>query len=240
VKQEPLATHRAVFGVKIVKGIFKSGLFALCFATMVHAAEPVPHEQVEWTWAEFPDSIDPRLPNVLIEGDSISRNYYHDVETRLAGTANVFLFATSACIGDPALPRQLKTFAELAQQNFKVVHFNNGMHGWKLSEAQYRAGFPSYLAAIRAIAPNGHLIWAAITSVRAPKDGATDERIDARNTIAKGFVTAAAIPIDDQNVLMRGRTSLYQDDIHFGPDGSAIQGETVAKSIRVALGVSGP
>ena len=34
---------------------------------------------------------------------------------------------------------------------FSVVHFNNGMHGWAYSEAEYRAAFPSLIAELHAL-----------------------------------------------------------------------------------------
>jgi hypothetical protein len=97
-------------------------------------ATPAPHETIEWTWAEFPKSIDPALPDVLLEGDSITRNYYPEVAAELSGKANIFLFATSASVGDPRLSKQLADYSELARRHFNVIHFSNGLHGWDITE----------------------------------------------------------------------------------------------------------
>ncbi|MBW8745008.1 MAG: SGNH/GDSL hydrolase family protein [Sphingomonas sp.] len=203
--------------------------------TSVNAA-PAPHEPVEWTWAEFPDRIDQALPDVLLEGDSITRNYYPEVRRLLAGKANVFLFATSACVGDPRLETELRAYRRLAGRSFKVVHFNNGMHGWKISDADYEKFFPRYLRAIHDVAPFAKRIWTSTTNMRvAVHDDASNERIADRNRRARDAIQSSAISTDDQNLLMAGRTSLYEDDIHFGTAGSAIQAVQVAQTISQAL-----
>jgi len=98
-------------------------------------------EEIEWTWEVRPAHVDSKLPNVLLVGDSITRNYYPEVQRQLNQVANVYLMATSASVGDPRLPRQLAEFSAAESVSFKVVHFNNGMHGWNYSEADYRTAF---------------------------------------------------------------------------------------------------
>ena len=67
-------------------------------------------EEIEWTWEVRPPHPDPKLPNVLLLGDSLSRNYFPEVTKDLAGTANVYLMASSTSVGDPRLPRQIREF----------------------------------------------------------------------------------------------------------------------------------
>jgi hypothetical protein len=99
-------------------------------------------EEIEWTWEVRPPHPNPQLPNVLLLGDSISRNYFPQATKDLAGIANGYLMASSTSVGDPRLPHQIAEFAALEKVGFRVVHFNKGMHGWGYSEAQYQAAFP--------------------------------------------------------------------------------------------------
>src|ERR1700744_2222458 len=115
-------------------------------------------EITEWTWEVRPDRIDQKLPNVLLVGDSITRNYFPEVAHELSGRANVYLFAASTSLGDPRLEMQLKEFAALEGVTFNVVHFSNGMHGWAYSEKEYAASFPGYVATLRKIAPGAHFV----------------------------------------------------------------------------------
>lgn len=193
-------------------------------------------EEVEWTWEVRPSQVDAKLPNVLLVGDSITRNYYPEVQRQLAGVANVYLFATSASVGDPRLARQLEEFASMEKVPFKVVHFNNGMHGWTYSEDEYKSAFPSLMNELHTIAPAASLIWATITPVKGESSpGPTNARIDARNRIALAFVSKAGIPVDDEHELMTHRADQYEDNVHFNTAGAVIQGQQVAQLLRASL-----
>lgn len=194
-------------------------------------------EEIEWTWEVRPPDPDPQLPNVLLLGDSISRNYFPEVRKDLSGIANVYLMAASTSVGDPRIEHQLAEFAALENVRFRVVHFNNGMHGWAYTEAQYGAAFPAYLRAVRSLTEKGSaLIWASTTPVRSDaNNGATNARVEARNQIARQFVQAAGIRIDDQFTLMEQHQDLHQDPVHFNPVGADMQGDQAAAMIRKAL-----
>ena len=211
----------------------------LCTATLcaqVARQRSIP-EEIEWTWEVRPPHPDAALPNVLLLGDSITRNYFPEVTKDLKERANVYLMATSASVGDPRLPHQVDEFAAMEHVEFRVVHFNNGMHGWDYTEAQYKEALPYLLHTVEHLVPtrNG-LIWATITPVQANAfNGATNERIDQRNRIALEQMRAAGIAIDDQHALMMKHLDTYQDTVHFGPAGAALMGDQVAATIRRVL-----
>lgn len=194
-------------------------------------------EEIEWTWEVRPPHPDPKLPNVLLIGDSLSRNYFPQVTKDLSGVANIYLMASSISVGDPRLPREIQEFAAMERVPFRIVHFNNGMHGWDYTEQQFKAAFPEFLRTVRSLVQgNGDLIWATITPVK-PKafNGATNDRIDARNAIARGFIITAHIAIDDQHALMMHHLGLYQDTVHFNAVGSNLMADQAATAIRLEL-----
>ncbi|MGB6133360.1 MAG: SGNH/GDSL hydrolase family protein [Acidobacteriaceae bacterium] len=194
-------------------------------------------EQIEWTWEVRPAHPHPVLPNVLLIGDSLTRNMFPEVTKELRGTANVYLFAASTSVGDPRLTRQIAEFVNMEDVRFRVVHFNNGMHGWKYTEAQFRAGFPAYLGEVETLVPSRRdLIWATITPVLPTgTGGATNARVDARNAIALSFVDAAGIRVDHQHALMLKHQDLHQDPVHFNNKGSDMEGDQAAAMIRQVL-----
>jgi hypothetical protein len=125
-------------------------------------------EEIEWSWEVRPAHPDPNLPNVLLLGDSIARNYFPQVVKDLTGIANVYLMAVSTSVGDPRLPHQIAEFAAMENVVFRVVHFNNGMHGWGYTEAQYKTAFPAFLSSVRSLTgKGGRSIWANTTPVKA-------------------------------------------------------------------------
>ena len=211
-------------------------LLANAFPLTAQKLKSIP-EEIEWTWEVRPPHPDPHLPNVLLLGDSISRNYFPQVTKDLAGIANVYLMASSTSVGDPRLPRQIEEFAAMEGVRFSVVHFNNGMHGWGYTEEQYKAAFPQFLRTVHALVDKpGALIWANTTAVRPDAtNGATNPRIDERNAIALAAAKSAGIPIDDQHSLMLQHRDLYEDSIHFNSAGASIQGNQAASAIRSAL-----
>jgi len=194
----------------------------------------VRRENIEWTDVWFPNSNTHDLPRVLLIGDSITRAYFAAVESNLKGKAYCARIATSKAVGDPALPAELAVF--LSEGKFDVVHFNIGMHGWEYSEDEYQQSLPDLLSSIRKGAPGAKLVWANTTPVRKDKSpGPSNDRITARNKIAREFFEQQGIAIDDLNTLMAPHTDLHKDDVHFSEEGSAILARQVAASVEKLL-----
>ena len=222
--------------------------------------QPADREAIEWCdiWLPHANESEAKLPRVLLIGDSITRGYYAAVESRLAGKATVGRLATSAFISDPMMLTEVALVLDSGK--FDVIHFNNGMHGWRHSEAEYRAAFPKFLATIRQHAPGAKLIWANTTPLKGdPAAGSepaaatgknvdqqklmlqkdlterSDARIAARNAIALEFVQPAGIPVDDLHTLAAGHPEYYNGDVHFNERGIQIQADQVAAVVAAIL-----
>jgi hypothetical protein len=201
---------------------------------------PMARESIEWCDIWISHANETNLPRVLLIGDSITRAYYPEVEKHLDGKAYVGRLSSSAFISDPVLLKQIEMV--LGQYKFDVIHFNNGMHGWQHSEAEYEQAFPKFLKTIRKFAPNAKLIWADTTPLKVspnlPADNqtqATDERIATRNAIALKFIQAQGIQVDDLNTPMRGHPEFHSDNVHFNDEGIALQAAQVAAHIEELL-----
>jgi len=213
------------------------------FASNTLGAEinpPPTRESIEWCDIWISHANETNLPRVLLIGDSIARDYYGEVEKRLAGKAFVARLATSRFVADPVLLKEIELV--LSQEKFDVVHFNNGMHGWQHSEEEYRKAFPKLIETIRAHARKAKLIWATTTPLRNGKDVTwdtkaeySDERIAARNAIAVEIVTAQKIPTADLNATVRGRPELHSDNVHLNSKGSLILATEVCAAVEKLL-----
>lgn len=223
--------HRMLLAVAVGL-LYASGTSAL----LAQHSTSIP-EEIEWTWEVRPPHPDPKLPNVLLLGDSITRNYFPEVKKDLIGIANVYLIASSTSVGDPRLPRQIAEFSAMEHVHFQVVHFNNGMHGWSYTEIQYQTAFPNFLRSVsKLVRSHRALVWASTTPVRSDANsGATNPRVDERNRIAALLVQTANVAIDDQHALMMQHQDLHQDSVHFNPQGANLQGDQVAETIKSAL-----
>src|SRR5215467_13285825 len=145
--------------------------------TAAEAAHAVPaRESIEWCDIWISHANETNLPRVLLIGDSIARDYYPEVEKRLEGKAFVARLATSRFVADPVLLKEIELV--LNQAKFDVIHFNNGMHGWQHSEAEYQKAFSKLIKTIRAHAPKAKLIWATTTPLRTGKDVTWDTKAE--------------------------------------------------------------
>jgi hypothetical protein len=131
----------------VISAIVLSFLWPLSIA----AAAPPAREAIEWCDIWISHANETNLPRVLLIGDSIARDYYPEVEKRLAGKAFVGRLATSRFVADPVLLKEIECV--LSGAKFDVILFNNGMHGWQHSEAEYQKAFPKLIKTIRANAP---------------------------------------------------------------------------------------
>lgn len=206
----------------------------------IPAAEPtLKREDIEWTNIWVPNLQKNDLPRVLLVGDSITNSYYDTVANLLNGKAYVARLATSSSLGDPALLDQVKFM--LANYKFAVIHFNNGMHGFDYTDAEYQNDIPKLLKIIRKYAPDAKLIWATTTPVR--KKGHLQEfdaenRIPlARNKIVASVAAKEGIPLNDLYAMVEKNPEYSGDDgVHFKPEGAALLGKQVATMILGVLG----
>jgi acyl-CoA thioesterase-1 len=100
----------------------------LVFGILIHL--PVDAQTTRQTRPQFrpPDNIDPKLPNVLLIGDSISIGYMLPVRKMLEGEANVFRPATNC----GPTTRGLQSLDEwLGDRKWDIIHWNFGLHDLK-------------------------------------------------------------------------------------------------------------
>ena len=201
---------------------------------------PPARESIEWCDIWISHANETNLPRVLIIGDSIARDYYPDVERHLTGKAFVARLSTSRFVADPVLLKEIELVLGVAQ--FEVVVFNNGMHGWQHTEAQYREALPSLITTIRTNAPGAKLLWATTTPLRDGKGVNYDtkaeysnERIAARNVLAAEVLVARGVPIVDLNEAVRGHPGLYSDNVHFNQEGARMLADQVAARVEKLL-----
>ena len=201
---------------------------------------PPARESIEWCDIWISHANETNLPRVLLIGDSITRDYYPEVEKQLAGKAFVARLATSRFVADPVLLKEVELVLEGTK--FDVVVFNNGMHGWQHTEAEYQKAFPKLIKTIRAHAPKAKLIWATTTPLRDGKGVAydtkaeySDERIAARNALAAAVATAQKIPTTDLNAAVRGHPEFHSDNVHFNGEGSKILAAQICAAVEKLL-----
>lgn len=199
---------------------------------------PLKRESADWCtiMLKTKTANGPDLPLVLLIGDSITVRYASEVGTALKDSAYVSLLGTSKAVGDPALLDELKLV--LRQNRYAVIHFNFGLHG---GIPGYRDGFADVLAVLKRYAPDAKLVWATTTPCRKPNDG-PDVGVQERNAIAAPHIAKAGIPIDDLYTLVANHPTKLWDGggVHYSAEGTKLQSQQVAATIRGLLPAAGP
>jgi acyl-CoA thioesterase-1 len=184
---------------------------------------------------------DPKLPRVLLIGDSISIGYTVPTRKLLEGKANVHRIPEN---GGPTTNGLAKLKKWLGDSRWDVIHFNWGLHDLKLDTGKHLVPAGEYEKNLRELvqtlkATKARLIWATTTPV--PKGDVKpvrrDDDVVAYNVIAKKVMDEQGISINDLYAFARPRLSSLQQpvNVHFTAAGSAALAERVAQAIAAEL-----
>lgn len=185
---------------------------------------------------------DPKLPRVLLIGDSISIGYTPEVQKLLAGKANVHRIPAN---GGPTKKGLEGLKAWLGDGKWAVIHFNWGLHDLKsgkdgkkqVSPEDYEKNLRELVRQMKAT--GAKLIWAATTPV--PDATVTPPRLNsdvvAYNAIARKIMEENQIAVNDLYSFALPLLAEIQlpANVHFTSQGSQALAKPVAASIEAAL-----
>lgn len=199
------------------------------FYLPIHKREKVAGRSNAWDFV----ADDPKLPRVLLIGDSVSRGYTQAVRKRLAGKANVHR-APENC--GPTANGLRKIDIWLGEGKWDVIHFNFGIHDRATPIADYTQRLDQFIA--RMNKTGAKLIWASTTPI--PDDPAKKQfnaSIIERNSAAAEVMKKHGIAIDDlfADVLPQLDKLQNRNDVHFNAAGYNFLGGRVAEAIEAAV-----
>ncbi len=203
---------------------------------------------------------DPKLPNVLLIGDSISIGYHQGVSEMLKGKANVFrpvnakTGAADNCSDTAKGVASLDTWLAM-QPKWDVIHFNWGLHDIKhvkpgstevssdpahpslRTVAEYQANLETIVGKLKAT--GAKLVFCTTTPV-AP--GTTNpfrsnEDVETYNAVAVKLMAAKGIPVDDLYGFAKPQLEKIQlpKNVHYTGEGSKTLATQVVKAITEQL-----
>lgn len=239
--------------VKPFLALLLIGVFASAYAADDTYTPPA-DEKGDWSFG-----INPKLPNVLIIGDSISIGYTRPVREKLQGKANVFRPMVTKrrpdnC-GDTAKGLE-KIDGWLGGQKWDVIHFNWGL--WDLcyrnpgshnqghrdkvngklaaTPEQYEQNLEKLVAKLKATGAT--LVWANTTVVPEGEDGRFVGDDEKYNAVAEKVMKRNGVVIDDLYSLTKGfagKYSLAPGDVHYTPEGYDALATQVSSAISKVL-----
>lgn len=199
--------------------------------------------------ATEPIKDNPKLPRVLLIGDSIAMGYTLPLRELLKDQANVH-FPIENCHTSRQILERLDTY--LGDKPWDVINFNCGIHDLTLKDEngrsikagqqgkpwvpieEYRENLAKIIGRLRKTGAT--LIWCSSTPVadiwphRKPAD------IDRYNAVAKEVMQQHNIPITDLNAaVQRDGKPKYDDGAHFSIEGCREMALDVAQPIAAAL-----
>lgn len=231
-------------------------LLCACLGTGAGVEKPfTPAADLKGDWLF---TADPKLPNVLLIGDSISIGYTRLVREKLTGKANVWrpmLAKGPDNCGDTSIGLA-KIDGWLGQQKWDVIHFNWGLWdlcyrnpmskaqgnrdkvGGKLSTspADYEKNLEQLVTRLEAT--GAKLIWANTTVVPEGEVGRFVGDDEKYNAIAARVMMKHGIATDDLFALTKGfagKFSTMAGDVHYTAAGYEKIAVEVTSSIEKVL-----
>ncbi len=217
-------------------------VFALVGAEAADAKKSAPAKPKKAIPAFAPITDDPKLPRVLLIGDSISIGYTLPVRELLKGKANLHRIPTN---GGPTINglKQLKSW--IGTGKWDVIHFNWGLHDLKsMDDGKQQVPLADYEKNLRELvtqlkATGAKLIWCATTPVPDAELKPPRKNVDviAYNAAAKKIMNENGVAIDDLYAFALPQLSAIQRpaNVHFTDDGSKVLAKQVVASIEAAL-----
>ena len=199
-----------------------------------------------------PKAVDPKLPNVLIIGDSISIGYTVAVRELLAGKANVYRPPTNC---GPTTNGLAGIDAWIGDKKWDVIHFNWGLHDLKFITddpsklvpaetpgAKWQVSLEDYEKNLRTLVERmkktgAKLIWCTTTPVVPGTSGRKTEDVLKFNAAAAKVIADNNIPTDDLYAFALPKLTEIQlpVNVHFKPEGSKVLAQQVAGEIEKVL-----
>jgi len=199
------------------------------FYLPLHKKDKVASRSNAWDFVQD----DPKLPRVLLIGDSVSRGYTQATRKLLAGKANLHR-APENC--GPTANGIKKLPIWLGDGKWDVIHFNFGIHDRKTPLADYESRLETIATQLKAT--SAKVIWASTTPVgEGGMKDATDADLVQRNEAAARIMKKNGIAIDDLYTFIKPDLGKYQNpkDVHFTGPGYDHLAEQVARSIEIAV-----
>ena len=218
-------------------------MLCLLYTSVVAAKRPSPFAKVE---------DEPKLPRVLLIGDSISIGYTLPVREFLKGKVNIHRIPTN---GGPTTRGLTSIDAWLGKGKWDLIHFNWGLHDLKFmgpngenlfpkekgGKAQvpldeYESNLDKLTARMKKT--GARLVWRNTTPIPSGSKGRYVGDSVKYNEAAARVMKKHNVPTQDLFTVSKERMEelMLPANVHYKKEGSRLLGELVAKRILKELG----
>ncbi len=201
------------------------------------------YEDYEWSQLWYDQTNEDTLPRVMLIGDSITVGYTRLVNDQLKGIAHADSLATSKGLDHPYYEREIELFASQFEFDYRVIHFNNGLHAFHLSAEEYERLLDEKIGWLIGRFPKSKLMLTLCTPLvldeaDRPLDPTKNAVVLARNEAILRIAEKYNLPVDDLYTPMLNHPEWRNegDAYHFMPEGREAQSKLIAGKISALLG----
>jgi len=190
-------------------------------------------ETNDWSNIYIENANQSKKPRILFVGDSIANGYFPYLTDDLSAEYYLGYYVTSKFLGNPDFQTELTTV--LDRYDFKIIHINNGLHGWDYSIEEYQKGLEDLKRILDDHAPNALIIWCMTTPIREEGDLTSLDKLNQdvilRNQAAVEILGGNGFLINDLYQEMVKYPEYHRDGYHYNNTGKAVQAELVVEFI---------
>ncbi|WP_417394350.1 SGNH/GDSL hydrolase family protein [Gimesia chilikensis] len=200
------------------------------FYLPIYKKQKVAGQKTAWDYV----ADDPKLPRVLLIGDSVSRGYTQAARNALKGKVNVHR-APANC--GPTATGLKKLDVWLGDGNWDLIHFNFGIHDRRTNVDDYEKRLEEIVKRLKQT--GAKVVWASSTPIPADwKEGPEMKaKLEEKNAIAAKVMERNGVEIDDLFTFITPHLPEVQNpkDVHFNGKGYDLLGKQVAEYIEAVL-----
>ena len=187
------------------------------------------YEWIEWdnTWMEQTGNRD--ALRVLYVGDSITVGTRGAVNGMGGGKVVFDNYGTSKALDNPCFFESLCLFAS-QQPSRAAVFFNNGLHGWHLSEEEYEHLYATMLDKL--LEEFADVPVALMLTTCSTCDSYPNARVEARNAIVARLAEARGLPVIDLYSVACANREHIADGVHFDGEGYKALAEELMRAVE--------
>ena len=186
-------------------------------------------ETYEWDNVWWEQTGNKSSKRVLYIGDSISCGTRRAATAASSGKLLFDGFGTSKALDNPYFEPALKLFSD-QQRKREAVIFNNGLHGWHLSDEEYKSLYEKKIDFLISQFEGTPVFVVLTTAVLGDSD--RYDRVIARNRIAEDIAAKKGCPIIDLFKVSEENAALHTNDgVHFNEAGYEGLAKEVVKRI---------
>jgi hypothetical protein len=191
-------------------------------------------ENTEWTNMRWNEATDNCKARILLVGDSIVVGHEKLLHDIVKDEYCIDSLATAKCVSDIAYMKELDYM--LASNDYSLVIFNNGLHGFDVSDEDYEANLQEVLTDLNKRVKK--LAWRNSTPMRDKEDlnKFNPERtptILKRNAFAAKVTEELNIPSLDLYIPMAENVEYFSPDaVHYNEQGKEAQAKMIAEFIK--------